>query len=251
VPGVRFIAALALAAILAGCGGSASTPPGLIAALGRSGTLVAQLEADSQSVVSGLNTGPAHDLNQLAASLSGGHADAQSVARIAAVLRHPSVPFDTASRFGDGVESLANEARGALIAPAIYRTTSGAIRNFLADWDDYVLVDATAFDQIAALSRSLLTLRSPLMRFLRAAREALAAGDGHALASARSAYLSAVWKLARAGALPRPTDLSTRAHGLAAKLVADQAHSADVRRLLRAVRDRYPLSFFAQHPTFT
>lgn len=251
--GARFAAvlALALAATLAACGGGPSTPAGLVAALGRSGTAVVQLEANSRSVVSGLDAGPAHDLNRLAAELSGGHTDQHSATEIAAVLSHPDLPFAAARRFADGVESLADQARAALIPPSIYRSTSGALRDFVANWDDYVLVDAAAFDQIAALSRSLLTLRSPLMRFLRAAHDALAAKDRSAFATARRAYLSAVQALARAGALPQPTDLSGRARALAAKLRADQARSTDVSRLIAAVRGRYPLSFFARHPQFT
>lgn len=247
--GSLVVASLALAVLVSGCGGGgSSTPPGLPAALGRSATTVQQLEQGSQSVVSGISTGAAHDLDQLASGLTNGKVDAQSVPKIDAVLRSGDAPFTDANKKADHVESFANEIRHSLVPPPLYRSTKGAIRKFVADWENYALVDAVAFDQIAALTRSLVVLRVPLLHFLHTADVALKANDHSAFESARAAYLATVKKLTRSGVLPQPRDLSVMARTQLATLNADKSRSSEVRKLWTTVARRYPLSFFAVHP---
>jgi hypothetical protein len=239
-------AAFVVCALLSGCGGSSPAGSGLIALLGRSGTLIQQLESQSQSVANGLSTGPVHQLNVLATSLAAGHVDAQTTSRITAFLSDPSAPFASAVAQANHVQSLASEARRAKIPQSAYRSASGTIRRFVYDWNDYVQVDVDAFAQIAVLDRSLPVMRSTLISFMQASRAALSAKDRSALRSARRAYEAALQRLARAGALPQTEDFTPAAQSAARKLASDQ-RAPDVQRLISVVRRRYPLSFFAAH----
>lgn len=238
---------LAVAVLVAGCGSSSPVPSKLTAQLGRSGTVIQRLEASSQSIVYGLSSGPAHNLNVLAGSLSSNHTDARTASQIAAVLRSPNAPFDNARQAADKVQSLTDEARRAVIPASAYRSASSAVRRFVLDWNAYVGVDADALEQIAVLDGSLLTVQAPLMSFLQSAHDALASGNHAAFESARKAYLSAIKALSHSGSLPDATNFAPAAEAAAAKLSRDESRSADVRQLVEAVRKRYPLSYFAAH----
>ena len=137
--------------------------------------------------------------------------------------------------------------RGAVVPPSAYTHDSATIQKFIADWNAYVMLDARAFDQLVAISGSLVTLRPAVMRFLRATYAAFAAHDTVAVRAARRQYATDVQQLSRSGALPQLTNLSPISQADAAHVAADISRSGDVRRLVRSVRSQYPLSFFAAH----
>ena len=125
-PGMVAAAALMIGACGSG-GSSTTTADHLTPILGASATTIAQLESGSQSVIAGLQTGSAHDLNTLTSSVAGGQLDTVRAMKIAAVLRNPNPPFEAARSLAQRVALMVSALRGAVVPPSAYTHDSATV----------------------------------------------------------------------------------------------------------------------------
>lgn len=167
-------------ATLAGCGagGSVNQDP-LTHRLGVSATTVQRVASSvlNRSPTAGLDFGLYRALNRLTALAIGGRLDSAVMHGIDAAVHQPAKPYQAPDEALARLSTLATDARLAAIPKSATSQSSSSIRQFVADWNQYAGLLAVGPDEVAARIRHALSLRVPILDFLRRTQHAVRTHD--------------------------------------------------------------------------
>jgi hypothetical protein len=249
---------LALCCLAAGCaasGGSVDQDP-LTQHLGTSATTVRRIEAQWDPAKLA-RWGTASDrrnvqrANKLIERLVAGDVAKVSSADLDRFIAHPDDMYGAARGSQRRIQEWVRQLRVAEIAEEEFSDSSASTREFMRDYNTFVQRTRAGYEQLEGFFDRGVALKAPSVRFLRAARSAIAAHNAHAYQAARDRYVRVLRKVGDAlvgtKVMAGLTQAGKRADQALEQLRHDANGADDVSRLIEAVIKRYPNSVFAAH----